>query len=396
MDTVALKIQDGTEVTISAVDYDRMSKHKWTFFKKYPYAADIGCFLHHYIIGARPTDVPEEYVVDHANRNKTDASIPNLRWVSPSFNSWNRSTSVISSTPYKGVHWDRSKRTWIAKFCGKSLGSFSDAREAFVRYTAAVLQKWPVWASTSDLIVGPGLLSEDEVKQALAQVVPFQEKARTLPRGVEQQKNRFRATFRHRHSRLVATVAEAEALYCKAQKAHTDAQWAAHITLPIPVNGEGQAVIQLSGNAGRGMVSTVPSCLWHVLTFGHSWNIDEEGYARGTWGNKSVGLHVMVYTFLHPMFIPRKGISIDHINHIRLDNTDTNLRPATQSLQGRNRAKMEGTTSQHVGVCLVRNKRRPWKAGFRYNGRRYDVGYWKTEEDALHALDKRKAVVIKD
>jgi hypothetical protein len=36
----------------------------------------------------RPCDVPEDWVIDHKNRNKLDNTRENLRWVSRSFNAW--------------------------------------------------------------------------------------------------------------------------------------------------------------------------------------------------------------------------------------------------------------------------------------------------------------------
>ena len=90
MDLVQLTIQIGIVVTLSAVDYDRVAAQQWVIFNKYLFCGKLGVFLHHYIMGPRPADVPEDYVLDHANRQKHDVSRPNLRWVTRSFNNWNR------------------------------------------------------------------------------------------------------------------------------------------------------------------------------------------------------------------------------------------------------------------------------------------------------------------
>ena len=176
-------------------------------------------------------------------------------------------------------------------------------------------------------------------------------------------------------------------------------QWTQHCAQPIPLDADGQAIIHLSGAAGRGLVTQVPSELWHALTFNHSWNLDHNGYAIGTWKGEGVKLHVMVYYLLHPSFVPTPGITIDHINNERLDQAASNLRPATRSLQSRNKKKKPGTSGDVVGIFKVNRQKhpdRPWQALFRYQKKRYDAGYWKTKEAAEFALDKMKARVIPD
>ena len=108
MDLVTITQANGIQIVVSAIDVDRVAPYKWYVLGQYLFCQKLQVFLHHHIIGARPSDVPEDYVVDHANRQKFDVSRPNLRWVTCSFNVWNRDTPRSSTNPYKGVRLDKN------------------------------------------------------------------------------------------------------------------------------------------------------------------------------------------------------------------------------------------------------------------------------------------------
>lgn len=147
---------------------------------------------------------------------------------------------------------------------------------------------------------------------------------------------------------------------------------------------------------GTGSVHLVPPMLYHLLTFGRSWSASGE-YAQSYWCGEKVRLHVMVYQLLHPQYIPSPDFSIDHVNHEESDNTEANLRPATQSLQIRNQRKRAGCSSKYRGVTKKKhNKKNPWLSSFIYRGKKYLVGYFATEEAAFLALSARKSEVIVD
>lgn len=74
----------------------------------------------------------------------------------------------------------------------------------------------------------------------------------------------------------------------------------------------------------------------------------------------------------------------DHADRNPLNNRRYNLRPATASENSRNVTKMEGATSQYIGVTW--NKRdKSWTASVRVDGKPVRLGYFKKEEDALVA-----------
>lgn len=85
-----------------------------------------------------PDNLP---VVDHANCDKKDNYIGNLRWCSKQENNWNRGSVPGSSSIYKGVHWDHLYGKWKAQIHldGKTscLGFFDDEEDAGLAYDLA-------------------------------------------------------------------------------------------------------------------------------------------------------------------------------------------------------------------------------------------------------------------
>ncbi len=312
MASVQFTVAHGTTFTVSAEDAERVSQHKWVLWGQYLYCNELSLCLHQFIMGHRPDDVPDNYVIDHANRDKLDARRSNLRWVSRSFNLWN--FKRITEGPYRGVQRDSNNNKWQARFRGGFMGAFHDAREAFVAYATAAIREWGSWASQSDLLVGPGLLTQKEARalQQLAQAEP--KVKRVLPKGVYPQHQKYIAVFKKQTLGRFATIAEAECKYIQTVQRFHEEEWAKHWQKPVPLNEHGQAEIQLSGQLGNGMVTVVPPCLYHVLSFTSSWSLNGK-YVKGRWRGEAVQLHVIVYQLLHPTYIPSPDRTIDHINH---------------------------------------------------------------------------------
>lgn len=84
---------------------------------------------------------------------------------------------------------------------------------------------------------------------------------------------------------------------------------------------------------------------------------------------------------------PRIG---DHINRDTLDNRRGNLRAATGHESMQNRGSHKGSTSLHRGVYWHSAKQR-WMATVQVNGKRTDLGRFKTEEAAAEAARSARA-----
>jgi hypothetical protein len=77
---------------------------------------------------------------------------------------------------------------------------------------------------------------------------------------------------------------------------------------------------------------------------------------------------------------------VDHTNGNGLDNRRSNLRPATQSQNSRNRGKTRANKSGFKGVCWYPTTRK-WVAAIRHNYKLVSLGYFFTPEEAARAYD---------
>ena len=382
----------GKEVIISRIDYERVIEHKWYFWDEYLHNEKVG-YLHTFIMGERPDDVPKSHVIDHKNRKPLDNSQPNLRYVSKSFNSWNVMTQHRSSSRFKGVFQVKATKKWRAMFLKKYLGYFDDERSAAKAVAKAVVKEWPI-AIDSDLLVGEDLLSADEMQQIQKEIdsdVPHA--VRELPKGVSYctRDRVFLTQYKGKNLGSFATASAAKAVYDEYGREKEEQDWEDHRSCSVTVDTNGSAIIALSGNRGEGQFALVPNQLWHQLTYRHKWNLSPKGYAKGRWDGKSTALHVVIYSLLHPGY--DKKLTVDHRNsEAKLDDRETNLRLATLSVQNSNKIKKANCSSIHIGIHC--NTRKQWFGTFLFEKVRYTTRIFKSEEEALLAL-RAKEVEVK-
>lgn len=82
-----------------------------------------------------------------------------------------------------------------------------------------------------------------------------------------------------------------------------------------------------------------------------------------------------------------RSVECDHINGNGLDNTRTNIRIATRSVNMQNRRKFGGGSKKFTGVTRSDNGKR-WKARIYHNGKPILLGTHDTEEWAAKEYDK--------
>jgi HNH endonuclease len=376
---------------VSGCDIDRVAHVRWYLRNGYPNNNDLGN-LHHVVMGPRPKHVPEDWVIDHKNRDKLDNTRENLRWVSMSFNAWNVAPQANCTSKYKSVCWDKNRRKWVARVLRKCQGSFDDERAAGLAAAKAAIREFGDLAATSDLLLGPELFSEDEIEQLKTELLNEPEVLvtnRSLPKGVcwNIRRQKYIAQFRGRHLGEFDTPEAAKVVYDNAVKLARETEWKKHVALGIPRDEDGDAVIALTAN-GTGLFSKVPEQFYFQLTFNKSWSLCDKGkYARGTWMGRGTTLHLVVWALLNPGYTKVKGISIDHKDPEQtLNNLQCNLRKATRSEQERNKVKKAGLTSKYMGVCYTGSS---WKAQMDFNGRHYCV-CCATEIEAARAINRMR------
>ena len=89
-------------------------------------------------------DWPSQYI-DHINGNKSDNRLCNLREVTVKQNHENKTIyktkSGLPRSGYKGVHWNKESRKWIASIGHNKktiyLGTYVDAQKAYLAYVDA-------------------------------------------------------------------------------------------------------------------------------------------------------------------------------------------------------------------------------------------------------------------
>lgn len=112
-----------------------------------------------------------------------------------------------------------------------------------------------------------------------------------------------------------------------------------------------------------------------------------KGYLYGRQGKSMVYMHRYIWELAFGLPVPRV---IDHINGIRWDNRQCNLRAATFSLNGLN-------NPSNKGVCHYpnRNLAKPYQARIQCKGSTISLGYFATHEEASAAYQKVKEELIR-
>jgi hypothetical protein len=378
---------------VSRRDLERVRKHKWRIWGGYPHCTTAGS-LHHLIIGERPSNVPEDWVVDHANGDRMDATRSNLRWTSTSFNTWNAKQQQKQTSKYRGVRYRLSK--WQAMTLSCYLGLFDNELAAGIACAKHAIKEFGVWAMTSHVLLST--FTTSEIAQMKAEVdagdyVMFPQKA--LPKGVTYHK-RERKYYVRCYGVTVGTFVDREEAirvseeYRKNKKMR---EWEAHKRLEITRDPmDNAAVIALSGPKGKGHFAKVPEEFWHTLTFKASWCLNSQGYSTGYWKGKTWYMHGAVWSLLNPGYKAVKGFSIDHRNPaLILDNRTHNLRLASKGDQERNK-RNRGATSKYPGV--YRKSKSTFAGNLVINYEVHRVTPRKTEAEAAMALNALRVELL--
>ena len=98
----------------------------------------------HRLVAQEFIDNPDiKKYVDHIDHNKTDNTILNLRWVSNSENSMNRTKQANTSSKYKGVCFRKRENKWVANIMlngrRKHIGCFTNEKHAAGKYNEAAI-----------------------------------------------------------------------------------------------------------------------------------------------------------------------------------------------------------------------------------------------------------------
>jgi len=110
-------------------------------------------------------------------------------------------------------------------------------------------------------------------------------------------------------------------------------------------------------------------------------------YALHYFNNCQTGKKEMISMHRFIMGVPRNGYIVDHKNHETLDNRKENLRICNRHENAWNQ-KTEEVKFKGVSFCYW-SKINPFSAHIAINSKLIHLGYFKTQEDAALAYDKK-------
>ena len=378
-------------VIIDADDLKKVSAFKWHKNKKdgYAYAKkkDGGTLVLHQLVINNPV-IPKNHVIDHINRNKLDNRKENLRIVSKSLNSHNKSGKGTSK--YRGVCLIKSGKFQVT-INGIHLGKYKTENEA-----ARIVDKAAIIIYGSDA-VNQGVLTNEERNDILqkrdkmtVQDLLSRKPKKELPKGVFEQKrvkgNYYYVICCGKRFGQFDTIKEAQDAYEQRCAEIAKEKKDKRMNTPILRNDDGQAVIEIRDiNGDVQDYAIVDEDKWHDL-MKYSWACCVNMLYVSTHID---GNTVMMHHYIFGR--PAEGMLIDHINHNHKDNRLSNLRECTYGDNNQNKPIVkEGKGSKYHGVIYQKDSRiRRWGAQISKDGIRYKLGHYFTEEEAAKAYDDK-------
>jgi hypothetical protein len=362
-------------------DYDKVMKHKWHLTNG-GYARgkikDKMLFLHHFVF-KKPKN---KYVIDHLNGDKLDNQNNNIDEVSSSVNNQNKPKKKGNHTSiYKGVSCIKNKNntiTYQVRYSGKQLGSFDKEIEAAKFYDIYVYNNIGENASTNNLI---------SYEEAIKNYIEPTKVIRKIPLNIIKKNNSYLAEKKYNGkvytSKYVKTIEEAIKNLEK---------------INIEINKK-KIIDELQIFQNRYNINYTKN-IAIIKTFNDELIIDKDLFIKvnkykwtknnsGYFQNEKKGL-------IHRFISDQKKSSIlyvDHINHNKNDNRELNLRPVNSSINNHNKSKADDTSSKFIGVYYCNNK---WRACITKDNKKYELGYYDTEEEAARVRDAKAIELYKE
>jgi hypothetical protein len=154
-----LPLRYGSFTHVDAIDYHRLTTFDW-FSRIDGYVYGIPKTGERRIVSLSRIimSAPPNTVVDHKDGNPLNNRRSNLRFCTQRQNTYNRRLNTNSTSGYKGVHWHKRNRVWVAYLdhnkTRRHLGCFHSADLAARAYNIAARQCHGQFARLNDLSKG--------------------------------------------------------------------------------------------------------------------------------------------------------------------------------------------------------------------------------------------------
>ena len=334
---LAIPLFGGEHTCVDEKHFDELSQYNWYFSKGYVNSFINGKQITMSRFIMQPGDCE---VVDHINGNILINTESNLRACTMSQNNKNLPKFISNTSGHKGVSWDKRRNKWHVRIMkdGKrhNIGHFDKLEDAIEASKAARLKYHGEYAC----------FEREEVDMTEFYM------AKWHPKSIE--------------------------LFAKRQEPKSSGILnLMELTVAIPTTKNQVAIIEIFDYA---LVSQHKWCAhYDKHTDGHyaATRIPKEGGGQ-------------LYVAMHRLITDaQKGAIVDHKNGVTMDNRGSNLRITDHSGNMRNRGLFPNNKSGVTGVCF-RKDSGSWRAFCNKDGKRINIGTYKTKEEAVAA---RLAVV---
>ncbi|MEM5811007.1 MAG: hypothetical protein QXP66_03845 [Candidatus Aenigmatarchaeota archaeon] len=144
--------------------------------------------------------------------------------------------------------------------------------------------------------------------------------------------------------------------------------------------------INLIGKLGKGKFALIDDLDYEKVNK-HNWYLlktKNTNYAYTKINRKTILMHRLILNI-----IDNKEKLVDHINFNGLDNRRKNIRICNRSQNAVYRKICKRNKSGYKGVVFEkRSKKNPWVVYYRYKGKSYNGGCYKTKEEAAKVYNK--------
>lgn len=180
-----IPLTDGSYAYVDAADYDWLNDWTWHHEDGYAVRPDRGKDITMHRLIMQP---PKDMVVDHINGNRSNNCRVNLRICTHSENNRNHGKRIDSSSPYKGIFYDKRTCRWGAKcqYKGERLrfGYFDTPIEAARAYDRKAVELFGPFARLNfPLAWPPARRAEVHAQRQEAEKEPEKRRKRAKGKG---------------------------------------------------------------------------------------------------------------------------------------------------------------------------------------------------------------------